>query len=85
MNNKIFTIGQKGEPARPFIVGPNQDYLVKTLGYVNKNDIHGESVIDPQDVDKVTIKQIGKLLDGSLVFVAKNDCDCGVHIEVFDK
>ncbi len=69
----------------PFVVRKGEIYKIVTLGYIDKDNPSGDAIINPSDLDKVTITQLGKLPDGSLVLSAQHKCRCGVNIEIFDK
>ena len=84
MNKKVFQIRPKNEPPTPFVVEKNQNYRIRTLGYVDLNNPSAEAIVNPLDEDKVTIKKISELLDGASVYTAEHNCDCGANIEVSD-
>ena len=82
MRKDVFQIHQGKDS--PFVVGKNQTYKIVPLGYVDKSNPSGDTIFDPADIDRVKITKKGDLSDGSQVFIAHSECDCGVNIEVLD-
>ena len=85
MSKKVFQLRSKDAPETPFVVKNGQSYRVITLGYIDVSNPSGDSIQDPLDLERVVIKKKGELIDGTVVYLAKNNCECGVNIEVFDK
>ncbi len=85
MNKTVFPIHSRQDSPTPFVVRRDEDFRIVHLGYINKEDPSGDAIFDPLDLTRVEITKKGELPDGTKVFLAKNNCDCGVHIEVFKK
>lgn len=84
MNKKQFQILSRGETPTPFVVERNQSFVVRTFGYVDPKNPSGDAIVNPDDENKIVIKKVGELLDGTQVYTAENNAECGAMIEIVE-
>ncbi len=82
MKSRLVQLKDQGET--PFVLKKNERYTIKPFGYIDQNDPLRNTIYDPLDIERVTITKIGELPDGSEVFTASNNCNCGVNINIYE-